>query len=234
MRAPFHRQRYEYDKLPTKYSFRLVKVHIARPSVECEIETFSLINPPPFKALSYCWGRGGQHSDVWCNDRLFKVSSNLKKGLQRLHKYGAWSRVEWFWIDQICINQNDFEERMHQVRLMRAIYQRAQNTVIWLGSDDTNARGAISIIGDLYRLMLEAQEKETAARVEGRSLENVQVTLPSEEDERWSSLSWLLDLPWFERCWIIQEVREHIPSLNPEISSTLQSSGLFDSLHSIL
>ncbi|KAF2441203.1 HET-domain-containing protein [Karstenula rhodostoma CBS 690.94] len=206
MRAPFHRQRYEYNRLPTQYSFRLVKVHIARPSVECEMETFSLINPPPFKALSYCWGKGGQHSDIWCNDGLFKVSSNLKKGLQRLHKYGAWSRVEWFWIDQICINQNDIEERMHQVRLMRAIYQRAQNTVIWLGSDDTSARGAISIIGDLYRLMLETQEKETAARVEGRSLDNIQVKIPPEEDERWTSLSWFLDLPWFERCWIIQEV----------------------------
>ncbi|KAL5391291.1 hypothetical protein DPSP01_001169 [Paraphaeosphaeria sporulosa] len=204
--APFHRQRYGYDKLPTQYSFRLVKVHIARPSVQCEIETFNLISPPPFKALSYCWGKGGQHSDIWCNDRLFKVSSNLKKGLQRLHKYGAWSRVEWFWIDQICINQNDFEERMHQVRLMRAIYQRAQNTLIWLGADDTSARGAISIIGDLYRIVLETQEKETAARVEGRSLDNVQVTLPSESDERWNSLSWFLDLPWFERCWIIQEV----------------------------
>lgn len=208
MRSPFHRQRYKYDKLPTQYSFRLVKVLIAKPYVTCEIGTFNLTNPPPFKALSYCWGKSGQHSDIWCNDYLLKVSSNLKKGLQRLHKYGTWSQVEWFWIDQICINQNDFEERMQQVRLMRAIYQRAQNTVIWLGSDDTNARGAISMIGSVYRIMLEAQEKETAARIEGRALADVQVALPREEDERWASLSWFLDLPWFERCWIIQEVRK--------------------------
>lgn len=80
--------------------------------------------------------------------------------------------------------------------------------MIWLGSDDTNARGAISMIGSVYRIMLEAQEKETAARIEGRALADVQVALPREEDERWASLSWFLDLPWFERCWIIQEVRK--------------------------
>ncbi|KAJ4301073.1 hypothetical protein N0V90_003163 [Kalmusia sp. IMI 367209] len=207
IRAPFHRQRYEYEKLPTQYSFRLVRILTARPSVTCEIKTFDLVtSPPPFHGLSYCWGKYGQHSDIWCNEQLFKVSSNLKKGLQRLHKYGAWSRVKWFWIDQICINQNDFEERTQQVRFMRAIYQRAQNTVIWLGSDDASARGAFSIIGDLYALMIQVQKKQMAAHVESHSQADVQVTLPPEADERWASLSKFVDLPWFERCWIIQEV----------------------------
>ena len=134
LRSPFHRQRYVYKKLPSQYSIRLVRVNAARPYVMCDIETFHLADPPPFQALSYCWGKGGQHADIWCNERLFKVSTNLRKGLQRLYKLE--SRVKWFCklefcylgacggdecddlltllmlgIDQICINQNDFAER---------------------------------------------------------------------------------------------------------------------------
>jgi hypothetical protein len=94
LRSPFHRQRYVYKKLPSQYSIRLVRVNTARPYVMCDIATFHLTDPPPFQALSYCWGKGGQHADIWCNDRLFKVSTNLKKGLQRLHKLE--SKLKWF------------------------------------------------------------------------------------------------------------------------------------------
>ena len=37
------------------------------------------------------------------------------------------------WIDQICINQTDIEERDSQVLLMRDIYEHAARVQIWLG-----------------------------------------------------------------------------------------------------
>jgi hypothetical protein len=37
------------------------------------------------------------------------------------------------WIDQICINQTDIEERDNQVLLMADIYKNAAATQIWLG-----------------------------------------------------------------------------------------------------
>ncbi|KUI54178.1 Heterokaryon incompatibility protein 6, OR allele [Cytospora mali] len=37
------------------------------------------------------------------------------------------------WIDQICINQDDLEEKALQIPLMSRIYDHALNTVIWLG-----------------------------------------------------------------------------------------------------
>ncbi|KAF2645476.1 HET-domain-containing protein [Massarina eburnea CBS 473.64] len=198
MRRPFHRHRYVYDELLRRYSFRLVKIDSASPYVMCTIETFQLENPPRFHALSYCWGKGGQDSDIWCNESVFKVSGNLRKGLKRLADFGKWSRVQWFWIDQICIDQKNFAERMQQVSLMRAIYQRAQNTVIWLGPDDSNVRDAFSLIGDLYQLSRTSHRNERHPLIKSQP--------PPEEDPRWESLSRFLDLPWFERCWIIQEV----------------------------
>jgi hypothetical protein len=123
-------------------------------------------------------------------------------------------------IDQICINENDFAERtgkcltefewtsrhlpvliscLEQVRLMRAIYQRANNTVIWVGTDDGNARDAFSLVIDLYQRNLKRKSKEATLGVGP-------IDLPQEDDSRWTSLSCFLDHAWFERCWIIQEV----------------------------
>jgi hypothetical protein len=41
------------------------------------------------------------------------------------------SRV--LWIDAICINQNDDDEKSHQVGMMRKIYKACQKCTVWLG-----------------------------------------------------------------------------------------------------
>ena len=38
-----------------------------------------------------------------------------------------------FWIDAVCINQNDIVERNHQVAQMSMIYARAWRVLVWLG-----------------------------------------------------------------------------------------------------
>jgi hypothetical protein len=44
------------------------------------------------------------------------------------------NRYPWYWIDQICINQNDEAEKIIQIGLMTAIYTRSQETIVWVGS----------------------------------------------------------------------------------------------------
>lgn len=36
---------------------------------------------------------------------------------------------EWIWIDQICINQADEEERCHRVDQMTELYSMSQTTI---------------------------------------------------------------------------------------------------------
>jgi hypothetical protein len=96
------------------------------------METFSLQVLAPYQALSYCWGSSTQDVIIRCNGLKLKISANLEKGLRKLHEYGRTSGREWFWVDQVCINQHDNAERAQQVRIMRAIYQRSMNTIIWL------------------------------------------------------------------------------------------------------
>ena len=44
----------------------------------------------------------------------------------------SWT-ADWIWIDQICIDQTDVEERCHQVGQMTELYSSAKATIIWPG-----------------------------------------------------------------------------------------------------
>lgn len=43
--------------------------------------------------------------------------------------------ARFFWVDAICINQNDLEERSAQVQIMPQIYSKASCVIVWLGDD---------------------------------------------------------------------------------------------------
>ncbi|KAE9380908.1 hypothetical protein N431DRAFT_459822 [Stipitochalara longipes BDJ] len=77
----------------------------------------------------------------------------------------------YFWIDAICINQHDDEEKGERVRLMRNIYALAQKVIIWMGEASLDS--------------------------------DVALGYPSKQ---WLALVHLLERPWFQRVWIIQEV----------------------------
>ncbi|KAF2823946.1 hypothetical protein CC86DRAFT_384464 [Ophiobolus disseminans] len=49
---------------------------------------------------------------------------------------------DFYWIDQICIDQRNLQERSSQVGMMSEIYQRATSTLIWLGSDSAPLKEA--------------------------------------------------------------------------------------------
>lgn len=94
-----------------------------------------------FYALSYCWGSARRDKDVVCNGRLLVVTAHLKRGIQELQAIplaGSWVRI-----DQISVNQDDPNERSHQVGLMRDIYVQAIRTIIWLGPSDGSMRGRV-------------------------------------------------------------------------------------------
>lgn len=102
-----------------------------------------------YKALSYAWGDLSQHkaAEVYINGELFIIGSNLHAGLAQLRQNGVQS---WMWVDSICINQSDYEEKTWQVAQMGAIFTQAELVYIWLGQscDKTGlAMGFISSIG---------------------------------------------------------------------------------------
>lgn len=53
------------------------------------------------------------------------------------------------WIDSVCIDQTNIEEKSGQVALMGEIYKNADKVIVWLGEWDDKMRKAVEIVKDL-------------------------------------------------------------------------------------
>lgn len=126
-------------------SFRLAKLRgsptDARISLELSIH--SLDDPPEYMALSYTWGPPYQEpgiptvdntnpapEEILCNGCLFWISQNLRDALTTIPPTFLQG---FFWIDQLCIDQTNDEEKSSQVTLMGEIYEMTSVVLVWLG-----------------------------------------------------------------------------------------------------
>ncbi|KAK0652628.1 heterokaryon incompatibility protein-domain-containing protein [Cercophora newfieldiana] len=101
------------------------------------LQEYFLDQAPPYRALSYAWENGEHHNNAVfrCNGVGISISWNLYGALRRLRHV---SQPMYIWVDAICINQKDDNERTDQVQLMREIYARSEEVAIWLGAAQEN------------------------------------------------------------------------------------------------
>lgn len=115
----------------------------------CSLVNTHLSSAQPFDALSYCWGSGTSKKVLTINGRDLLVSSSVVAALRRLrHKEQELA----IWVDQICINQRDVDERDEQVRLMAEIYSGATQVHVWLGEGDVATWTALRIVRDSFNM----------------------------------------------------------------------------------
>ncbi|KAF2849759.1 hypothetical protein T440DRAFT_368225, partial [Plenodomus tracheiphilus IPT5] len=127
---------FPYEPLGGPTSFRLLQI-LETPdgstSIHLKITEFDRahVSCPAYTALSYVWGNMRTLLPVHMNGRRVHITPNLHEALVHLRvvKPGP---VYW-WIDALCMNQQDTRERGHQVNQMRQIYSDAEEVVSWLG-----------------------------------------------------------------------------------------------------
>ena len=86
---------------------------------------------PQYKALSYRWDKSRKKEKIKINDIEHEIYPNLLEFLNQMHSLRQFGN---FWIDALCIDQNNDKERASQVSRMDHIYRNAQEVVVWLGS----------------------------------------------------------------------------------------------------
>ncbi|KAL0929863.1 heterokaryon incompatibility protein [Colletotrichum truncatum] len=153
--------------------------------------------PVTYTALSYTWGPPVFEGYFECDGHGMAITKSLESALRHFRDK---DHSVVMWIDQICIDQSNMQEKLKQIPLMPRIYRHAVNTVIWLG--DSNERSAIA-----FRLLEEIYERLQFTRednVEPQDLERY--CLPKADSSDWEALWDLLSRQWFTRVWIIQEV----------------------------
>ena len=149
-----------------------------------------------YEALSYHWGTPVFSRMIKCNGWSYSLTHTLHQALQRLRLL---DRPRYLWVDQLCINQHDLQERSSQVQKMLSIYESAFGVVVWLGAEHkcteyvAKARG----LGILH--------SQTAQTHGPLSAASDHLCYPHFHRFK-QGLEDLFARQWYKRLWIKQEV----------------------------
>lgn len=150
-----------------------------------------------FTAVSYCWGTRSQMASISVNDRDYQVTKNAESVLRSVRDT---TRVLSLWIDSICINQHDIDERKHQVSQMLRVYNAATHTIIYLGESNEQSAGSIRVLQKLHELFLKSEHDQA-----------IGVDFLYPDDAEWivrkqDFKMGILSREWFTRTWVLQEL----------------------------
>ncbi|KAM0818362.1 putative Heterokaryon incompatibility domain-containing protein [Seiridium cardinale] len=141
-----------YESLPLGKSTKSIRVFDLEPpkanspddAIRGELRVVRLDDGPKYVALSYVWGTSSNPSrTIFAGQHAINVTDNCWDALWYLRNDALGKgkndpgRDEdgtiTLWIDSICINQGDDDEKLEQIPLMGDVYTYAASVCIWLG-----------------------------------------------------------------------------------------------------
>lgn len=213
-----------HQPLETTLHIRLLKIdwnHSDKKDIQINplgtIEHFPLQDSPRFAALSYCWGHKLPMLDLsMSNGQYIRISATVKEAISRLQPVLDHG-LQYLWIDQICINQADTQERGHQVSLMAEIYSTAESVFVWLGEDQD---GLVSRLKRIINTYVPPGSKSHTCISKSDCADMLKIcagyltTFGASTQQQPASFGpqdmlvvfELLQRPWFRRAWVVQEV----------------------------
>lgn len=201
-------KKYPYQPLELhEPSIRLLQIHRGAFANDIKCTLFeaplSEATVVPYKALSYAWG-GTDHTSgpvlivgKWEVD----IKENLFVALRYIRRE---DEDVYLWVDALCINQDDEEEKSDQVNQMGRVYETAEEVIVWLGLPTKDVHMLFDLITQVdqsvQRLYVSSGRKtwEDWSREQVTQLRVWPGTTEALED--------LLQQSWFERVWILQEI----------------------------
>lgn len=139
-----------------------------QPSISCSLISASLNDPPSYTALSYTWGKLADGLvTILINGRKFEAQTNLARALDSLYQdlnHG------WLWVDAVCINQKDEQEKAWQLEQMVSVYETAALVLVWLGPAQNESDLAIEKLRELGQQVLARKEESLLYEVEDAEL----------------------------------------------------------------
>ncbi|KAL8734051.1 MAG: hypothetical protein Q9166_001812 [cf. Caloplaca sp. 2 TL-2023] len=180
---------------------------IAQNPLACSLMIVDIQNAPAFEALSYSWGREPASQPLWCDGWPMPIKMNLDLALRNLRLPNQARRL---WVDALCINQADTDERSRQVRYMRLMYKYAARTIVWLGLKTPG-------LEDVFRL---AQMVADIRSASGGAFAHIRETEMGPVERELDLITEILDAhpevvihlknffnrEYFMRIWCVQEV----------------------------
>jgi hypothetical protein len=196
-----------------------------------------------YKALSYTWGDCSLKSIISVNGKKLTITESLATALYHIRPKSESLKI---WIDQICINQEDLQEKTDQVRRMDRVYRNSDEALIWLGPAEDGSEAFMAVLNklgafaesfDLISYYTRARYHELQAIETKKNPEDPKTIeyhafcdplLPLFDYAFWESLIGLYQRPWFRRTWVRTSV--HKTRLRSQINLALYIHRLYKNL----
>lgn len=157
---------FQKERLPLSDSIRILQLHPSttpRSEIRCTLVETTLSKYDKnlvehYIALSYVWGLTDDQSTIFVNDHPFKVMRNLSDALYALQEERS---VVPLWIDAVCMNQEDTEEKSRQIQMMGRIYATATHTIVYFGESNTDIDSVFPLYGSCHKTADELETKFT-------------------------------------------------------------------------
>ncbi len=172
---------------------------------------------PPYLALSYVWGASGKNRTVRVNSRAFPVTDNLYDALKHIRDLLPFfstgiaevtqrdQGTPLFWIDALCINQGNLDEKSKEVPKMAQLYSKAFTVLVWLGTiqdlqpDPAGLDFLLTVletvvpVSDFPKPQLEADRHSGLSMSDDTAADHLKI------------YARILMNDWFKRVWVLQE-----------------------------
>lgn len=190
---------FEYTTLPSGSYLRIIELQPGPKEdvIKCNLATeLRHEATDSYDAISYVWG-DGKDAEIICNDKAMRITTNLANALRTIRAMNP-NRPTRLWADAISINQEDTEEKNHQVKSMGSVYENARQLHVWLGTDEF---GISHDLFDTIRMCIH----HLHAYKDPSKVPYITSDF-NESPDRGRNSTTLLSLPWFTRVWVVQEV----------------------------
>ena len=204
----------KYNALP-RGSFRLL-VCDDHDDPNWTLKEFTLSTAPKYIALSYTWGSAayeqGRDPNAKYTIRLdsedVEVDQNLYDAIINLAQHVR-ARFALFWVDALCINQQDDHDKGTQVKLMKTIYEKADHIYAWLGVpySDHDANLAVGLMRSMRKYLqngLHVVKKDILTVA--NELDSAHSAFPSLSNPdagfAWEGIADMFLLGYWNRTWV--------------------------------
>lgn len=179
--------------------------------LECRLSVHTLDDQLSYTALSYVWGDPGDTRPITIHGHEVQVTKNLAEALYQLRS----DQTGPLWVDALCINQDNEDEKNHQVHRMSKIYRSAVEVIAWLSQDERITQKTFEVIRELAEMADSLDLPDSGAIRAEYLYDNVELTktmctrLLHESRFLEGDLGLLLSLmenTYWTRVWTIQEV----------------------------
>lgn len=179
-----------YQPLEAQTAVRLLELYPGERDTPLIGRLIVTTNPSQYEALSYTWGGSDGHIFTFQNgpvSRSIPITTNLYDGLQQLRDQ---LKPRWLWVDALCINQANNQEKGHQVMRMGHVFSHASRVLVWLGKGTIWHRSPKTLI-DVMKEIIESAKVEAGVHMKDRSGRSRFARAC-----RHSSFQYLLTCPW--------------------------------------